>query len=120
MTIAPVPGDVSASVGHGDPHGRLARWAVRLSVVFGAAATASIATVVIAYAVGVESAVEDTLFGWFLGRMALTGFVGSVAAFLAAIVAKFRHERWAVLWLPLCVFPALLAFLVLGEALWWE
>jgi hypothetical protein len=86
----------------------------------GAAAVASIAVVVTVYALGVESTVEDTWLGWFLGRVALAGFVGTLAAFLAAVVAKVRHERWALLWLPLCVFPALLAFLILGEAFWWE
>ena len=120
MTVAPVPGYVPAPTGHGHPHGRLARWAVRLSAVFGATVATLIAALVITYAVGVESAVEDTLLGWFLGIMALTGVLGSLAAFLAAIVAKVRHERWTLLWLPLCVFPALLAFLVLGEAFWWE
>lgn len=120
MTVDPVPGHVPASTGYGHPHGRLARWAVRLSAVFGAAFAASIAAVVIAYAVGSESAVEDTLLGAALAIIALTGLLGSLAAFLAAIVAKAQHERWTLLWLPLCVFPALLAFLVLGEAFWWE
>jgi len=119
MTIAPVPGYVPAPTGHG-PHGRLARWAVRLSAVFGAAFAASVAAVGIAYAVGVETAVEDTLLGRFLMIMAFSGLLGSLAAFLAAIFAKARHERWTLLWLPLWMFPALLAFLVLGEAFWWE
>ena len=44
----------------------------------------------------------------------------SLAAFLAAIVAKARHERWTLPWLSLLVFPALLASLVLGEAVRWE
>lgn len=120
MTVAPVPGHVPAPTGHHHPDGRLAVWAVRLSAVFGAASVASIAVVVIAYALGVESSVEDTLLGAFLVFMALTGLLGSLAAFVAAIVAKIRHERWTPLWLPLSVFPALLAFLVLGEAFWWE
>jgi cation transporter-like permease len=113
VTVAHVPA-------HGHPHGRLARWAVRLSAVFGVASAASIAAIGIAYAVGGESAVEDTLLGAFLAIVTLTGVLGSFASFLAAIAAKVRHERWTLLWLPLSVFPALLAFLVLGEAFWWE
>ena len=120
MTVAHVPGHVPASAGRGHPHGRLARWAVRLSAVFGAASAASIAAVVTAYAVGAESAVEDTLLGASLAIIAFTGGLGSFAAFALAIVARVKHERWALLWLPLSVFPALLAFLVLGEAFWWE
>lgn len=120
MTATPVPGHVPVPTGHDLPPGRLARWAVGLSAAFGVASAASIAVVGIAYAVGVESAIEDTMLGLLLEYTALTGFVGSFAAFLAAIVAKLRHERWALLLLPLCVFPALLAFLVLGEAFWWE
>ena len=120
MTVAPVPGHVSVPTGNGHPHGRLARLAVHLSIVFGAASATSIAAVVIAYAVGVESAVEDTLLGASLGVTAFVGFLGSLAAFLAAVVAKVRHEPWTMLWLPLCMFPALLAFLVIGEAFWWE
>lgn len=119
MAVAPAP-HVPASTGRGHPHGRLARWAVRLSAVCGAASAASVAAVVTAYAVGAESAVEDTLLGASLAILGLMGLLGSLAAFVAAIVAKVRHERWTMLWLPLCVFPALLAVLVLGEAFWWE
>lgn len=36
------------------------------------------------------------------------GAVLSLVAFVAALVAKARHERWALLWLPLLLFPALL------------
>jgi hypothetical protein len=50
----------------------------------------------------------------------LGGLLASLAAFALAVVAKVKHERWALLWLPLSVLPALLAFVVLGEALWWE
>jgi hypothetical protein len=31
-----------------------------------------------------------------------------------------KHEQWALLWLPLLLFPALLTFLVVGELFWWE
>jgi hypothetical protein len=37
-----------------------------------------------------------------------------------AIVAAVRRERWALLWVPLCVFPAIVLFISLGEAFWWE
>jgi hypothetical protein len=36
------------------------------------------------------------------------GAVLSLAAFVTAVVAKARHERWALLWLPLLLLPALL------------
>lgn len=113
-------GYVPAPVGRGHPHGCLARWAVRLSAVFGAAFAGSLVVVAVAYAVGAEGAFEDTFLGWFLVRVMLAGFLGSLAAFLAAIAAMVRRERWALLWLPLSVFPVLLAFVVLGEAFWWE
>ena len=49
----------------------------------------------------------------------LGGLLASLAAFALAVVAKLKHERGALLGPP-SVFPALLAFLVLGEAFWWE
>ena len=36
------------------------------------------------------------------------GAVLSLAAFVAAVVAKVRHERWPLLWVPLLLFPVLL------------
>jgi len=36
------------------------------------------------------------------------GALLSVAAFVMAAAAKVKHERWAPLWLPLLLFPALL------------
>lgn len=35
------------------------------------------------------------------------GMVLSIAAFVMAIVATARHERWVMLWVPLAFFPAL-------------
>jgi hypothetical protein len=37
------------------------------------------------------------------------GAVLSLAAFVTAVVAKVKHERWALLWLPLLLLPVLLA-----------
>jgi hypothetical protein len=74
----------------------------------------------VAYAIGGWDAIEDTWVG-FLGVVSLLGgLLASLAAFALAVVAKVKHERWSLLWLPLSVFPALFAFLVLGEAFWWE
>lgn len=39
------------------------------------------------------------------------GAVLSLAAFVTAVVAKVRHERWALLWLPLLLLPVLLVSL---------
>lgn len=37
------------------------------------------------------------------------GAVLSLAAYVTAVVAKVKHERWALLWLPMLLFPVLLA-----------
>jgi hypothetical protein len=37
------------------------------------------------------------------------GAVLSLAAFVTAVVARVKHEQWVLLWLPLVLFPALLA-----------
>ncbi len=46
--------------------------------------------------------------------------LGSLVAFVAAIVDGFEHRRWALLWLPLALLPALLVIVVLIEVLWIE
>ena len=60
-------------------------------------------------AVGLASAAA------FLVALGIGGFGGggagavlSLAAFVTAVVAKVRHERWALLWLPLLLLPVLL------------
>ncbi len=120
MTVAPVLGQVPVSAGSGQRHGRLARWAVGLSALFGVAIAAGIATFAIAYAVGGASATEDNWVGYLVASMGFVGLLGSLAAFVLAIIAKVKRERGALLWLPLCMFPACFLFLVLGETLWWE
>jgi hypothetical protein len=88
--------------------------------VCGGAFAASVATVALAYALGEESAVEDTWLGALLFITPAVGVLGSLAAFVLAFVAKVRHEHWAWLWLPLGVLPAMIVFVVLGEAFLWE
>lgn len=105
MTSDPLPHIARLTAGSGGSHDRLAQWAVWLSVGFGTAFAATVATL--------------ALWG-FGGPVALVAFLGALAAFVLAVDAKVRHERWAWLWLPLCMFPAMLVFVVLGEAFWWE
>ncbi|MGH3331009.1 MAG: hypothetical protein ACRDPJ_06825 [Nocardioidaceae bacterium] len=76
----------------GQAHTRLAQWAVAL-------AAASVIMLALAF--------SGLGFG---GAGALTSFV----AFALAVVARLRHERWAPLWLPLLLFPAL----VVSSPLW--
>lgn len=74
----------------------------------------------IAFAVGGADATSDN----WVGVLAVIGLVGglmtSFGAFVIGGVAWFSHERTGLLWLPLVLFPGLLAFVVLGEAFWWE
>ena len=120
MVVAPAPRPVRVPSGQGHAHSRLARWAVGLSAGFGIAFASSIAIVASAYAVGSDGAVEDTWPGIVLATVALVGVLGSLAACVLAIVARIRRERWALLWLPLSLFPALFLFVMLGEVFWWE
>lgn len=117
---APGPASASAGTGPGQLHGRLAQWGVRLSLASGASIVSSIATFAIAYAVGGSSATEDNWVAYLVASMALAGLIGSLAAFALAIIAELKRERWPLLWLPLSLFPAALAFVMLGEAFWWE
>jgi hypothetical protein len=74
----------------------------------------------IAYAVGGSDATSDNWVGVLAAVGLLGGVLTSLGAFVVALVAWLGHERTRLLWLPLLLFPALLAFVVLGEAFWWE
>jgi hypothetical protein len=116
--VARVTGRVAA--GSGRRHGRPARWAVGLSALSGVAIAASIAAFAIASAVGGTSAAEDNWVAYLVASMGFAGLIGSLTAFVLAIVAKVERERWELLWVPLCLFPVFFLLLVLGEAFWWE
>src|SRR3990170_8966140 len=120
MAVAPVPGHAPISEDPAHANSRLARWAVGLAGAVVVAIAASFAIFAVAYAIGGSGATEDNWVG-FLGMVSLLGgLLASLAAFALAVVARVKHERWTLLWLPLSLFPALLAFLLLGEAFWWE
>ena len=120
MTVAPAPGRASFSLSPDGAHGRLARWAVGLAAVVALAIAMSLALFAAAYAIGDSSSTEDNWVGFLGGVSLLGGLPASLVAFALAVAARTKHERWALLWSPLFLFPALLAFLVLGEAFWWE
>ena len=120
MTANPVPGHIPTSAYRTPAHGRLARWGVRLGATAAAMTATAFALFALATAIGGSGATEDNWVGYLVGVLLAGGLLGSLAAFALAIPAKVKHERWALLWLPLLLFPAILAFLAIGEAFWWE
>lgn len=111
----PAPGLDPGPAGPPGRPARPARVAVVLATAAGIAIVASYVILLLAWAVGGADAVEDTWVG-FLGAVSLLGgMLVSLVAFVLAVVAKVRHERWKLLRLPLSFFPVLLATVVLGE-----
>jgi len=99
---------------------RLARWAVGIAAVVTVLLVLTGALFAVAYARAGSAGFSDNWVG-LLGAVAIIGgLIVSFAAFVLAIVAKVKNEKWAWLWLPLSVFPALLAFIVLGNLFWWN
>lgn len=120
MTGDPISGRTRVWAGAAHASSRLARLAVGLAAAVAVLIVFSSAILTVAYASGGSDAISDNWVG-FLGAVALLGgLFASFVAFVLAIAARVKHEQWRWLWLPLLVFPALLAFVVLGEALWWE
>jgi hypothetical protein len=113
-------GSAAPAPGRDRVHTRLARWGVGIAAAVAVAILVSAAIFAVAYAVGGSGATEDNWVGLLGAVSLLGGLVASLAAFALALAAKIKHEQWAPLWLPLLLFPALLAFLVLGELFWWE
>ena len=96
------------------------RWAVGLALGAAAAIAFAAAVVGVAYAVGGSGATEDNWVGLLIVASMAVGLVTSMTAFALAVMASVRSSVRTRLWLPLAVFPALVAFLVLGELFWWE
>jgi hypothetical protein len=117
MTVHPVPGTHLAPRHTQHP---LSVLAFALAAVVALVVLVAVAVFSIAFAVGGQEATSDN----WVGALAVIGLLGglltSLGAFAIAVAAWISHERTRLLWLPLALFPALLAFLVLGEAFWWE
>ena len=120
MTVGPISGQTPISAGPAHMHTGVARWAVWLAEAAAAGTAIAFASYGVAYVVGGSSAVEDNWVAILVATSFFGGLLASAVAFMLAVTVKVKHERWTLLWLPLSVFPALLAFLVLGEAFWWE
>ena len=99
---------------------RLAHWAVAIAAVVAVALVVSFAAFAAAYAVGGWAAIDDTWVGFLVVVSLLGGLLASLVAFALAVIARMKHERWGLLWLPQSLFPAIAVFLVLGELFWWE
>ena len=108
-TMAPVSGHTPVH------HPRLAWWAV---------GTAITAVVMIALGLTVMGLVgfnaDDEDFDNWKGAVVTIGLFGgvvvSVVAFVLAVVEKVRHDRWALLWLPLLFGP----LFIITMPLWFE
>ena len=80
----------------------------------------SCAIFAVAYAVGGLAATEDNWVGFVGAASLLGGLEASLAVFVMAAVTRVRHERSSLLWLPLTLFPTLLAVVLLAEVFWVE
>jgi hypothetical protein len=88
----------------------------------GAAVAVAVAVAVygVAYAAGGTDATEDNAVGLLTVALTVVGLVASMTAFALGVMLSVRSYPRTRLWLPLTVFPALVAMLVLGELFWWE
>jgi hypothetical protein len=112
MAVGPVAG--RAPIFRGPARSRVGRWAVGL-------AEAVVAVIAVSYTiffvtVAAGGSVDDTWVGSLGGFALIGGLLVSFVAFVLAVFAKVKRERWGLLWLPLSVFPALLAIVVIAEA----
>jgi hypothetical protein len=95
--------------------GGAARVAIVLAAFVVIVMVVSYAILLVALAIGGDAAISDTWVGAQAAFVLLGGLLTSLIALVLAGTAKVRHERANLLWLPLSVFPTLLALLVLAE-----
>jgi hypothetical protein len=120
MTTSPLPGRSSPATGPRHASTRLAGPAVVLAAVVAAVLLVAYAIFFVALAVGGDAAISDTWVGYEAGLALLGGLGASLVAFLMGVAARLRHEAHRFLWLPLALFPVLLALVVLAEVFWME
>jgi hypothetical protein len=120
MTARPAAGGASIPQHRSPAPARLARWAVRIAPVVAVALVVSFAIFAVAYGVGGWGAIDDTWVGLVVAVSLLGGLLARWSPSRSLSLPRVKHEPWAMLWLPLSLFPAILAFLMLGELFWWE
>lgn len=117
MTTSPVSGHSAMS---GPAHDALARWSIWIAATVAVVVPVTYVAFGIAYAVGGEGAVSDTVIGYLAGFALLGGLAASLVAFALAVAAKVRHEARRFLWLPFTVFPVLALLVLVAESFWME
>jgi hypothetical protein len=120
MTVGPAHHGSAAHSTLTQSHERLGAWSVTLAALVALVVTVAYAIFGVVLVVSGEDAVSDTWVGYLAGIALISGLVVSLAAFAMAVVVKVRHGGRRLLWLPLVVFPVLLAAVVLVELLWME
>jgi hypothetical protein len=115
MSVGPVPAPRSFE---GPDH--LGRWAVRLAGATGGVLVVAYGILGVALATGGQDAISDNWVGT-LGAVALLGGLAtSGAAFVMALVTRWRHHDVPLLWLPTALFPALVLTTAAVELFWME
>ena len=108
MTNPPVPDETSVASG-------VARAAVGLAALVVIVVVVSYTIFFVALAAAGDDAISDNWVGVLAGVSLLGGLLVSLVALVLAVVARVRQDRWRLLWLPLSLFPTLLALVVLAE-----
>ncbi|MEX2100526.1 MAG: hypothetical protein WEB19_03845 [Acidimicrobiia bacterium] len=98
----------------------MAGWAIGTAGAVVAVLAVSYSIFGLTWAFGGEDAVSDTFVGYLAGFALLGGILASLVAFVMAVVARVKHQRLTLLWLPMVLFPALVIIVTLVETLWME
>lgn len=110
----------STSAGPARVRTNAANWAIRIAWAVVTILAVAYAIFGVTWAVGGEDAVSDTFVGYLAGFALVGGILASLVAFAIAMIARAKHQRPALLWLPIALFPALVLLVILVEALWIE
>jgi hypothetical protein len=100
MTVGPVLGRAPIPARTAHAHTPVARWAVGL-------ATVSAVLLVVWFVPWVATA-SSTIMAVAIVCLS-AGVLAAFTAFVMAVLARARHERWTLLWIPLTMFPVLVA-----------